>query len=34
MAANLIASFDISKRLDENGNDVNSSYDFLHGFVR
>ncbi|KAF8968747.1 cytochrome P450 [Flammula alnicola] len=34
MAANMIAAFDISKALDEHGNDVNGEYEFTHGFVR
>ena len=34
MAANFVAAFDISKKLDQNGQDFNTSYDFLCGFVR
>ncbi|KDR74052.1 hypothetical protein GALMADRAFT_269547 [Galerina marginata CBS 339.88] len=34
ITASLIATFDLSKALDEDGNDVNASYDFSHGFVR
>ncbi|PPQ98474.1 LOW QUALITY PROTEIN: hypothetical protein CVT26_013875 [Gymnopilus dilepis] len=34
LAAAVVAAFDISKVLDENGNDLNKSYDFSSGFVR
>ncbi|KAF9478585.1 cytochrome P450 [Pholiota conissans] len=34
IAANIVAAFDISKALDERGNDMNSSYGFTTGFVR
>ncbi|KAF8182928.1 cytochrome P450 [Pholiota molesta] len=34
IAANMIAAFDISKSLDEHGNDTNDNYGFTTGFVR
>ncbi|CAA7262652.1 unnamed protein product [Cyclocybe aegerita] len=34
IAASLIAAFDISKALDRDGNDLNTTYEFSRGFVR
>ncbi|KAF8904742.1 cytochrome P450 [Gymnopilus junonius] len=34
MAATIIAAFEISKAVDEKGNDLNKSYEFASGFIR
>lgn len=34
IAANIVSAFDITKILDEHGNDINKDYGFSHGFVR